>query len=168
MQLLDMSRFFFGSPTTVLYRIAALRGREPVYSESAMHEDTELCYELLRTWDFGFVHQILSCSRTENPSITSAVRRHGLTLLDYFINVSKFGAEYLSDRERSHCLARARSRYMRFLAVSMVRSRGEQFWDYHARGMQSVGLSLNRIALLFPHFLLGLWDALRRRVAGQS
>jgi glycosyltransferase involved in cell wall biosynthesis len=165
MQLLDNSRFFFGSPTTVLYRTAALRGRQPVYSESAMHEDTELCYELLRDWDFGFVHQILSYSRKENPSVTQSVRDHGLTLLDHLINVTKFGPEYLSAEELARCRAQARSRYMRFLGISLLRARGERFWDYHARGLQSIGLSLSRLELVFPHALLGLWAALRRRLS---
>ena len=168
MQLLDNSRFFFGSPTTVFYRTAALRGRNPVYSESALHEDTELCYELLRTWDFGFVHQILSYSRTENASVTQSVRDHGLTLLDHFINVSKFGKEYLSEEELTPCLARSHSRYMRFLGTSLLRSRGERFWDYHARGLRSIGQSLSKRKLVFPYVVLGLWGALRRRLAGQA
>ncbi len=168
MQLLDNSRFFFGSPTTVLYRNSALQGRSPVYSESALHEDTELCYEVLRTWDFGFVHQILSYSRAENAAVTQVVRDHGLTLLDHFINVSKFGKEFLTQEELPRCLARARSRYLRFLGANMLRSRGERFWDYHARGLQSIGLSLSKLGLVFPYAVLGLLAALRRRVAGQG
>src|SRR5438128_1399449 len=59
MQLLD-GCFFFGSPTSILLRAEIMRSREPFYSENRYHEDTESCYEILQTWDFGFVHQILT------------------------------------------------------------------------------------------------------------
>ena len=56
-------RFLFGTPTTLLYRADLVRSREPFYSESSMHEDTELCHEVLADADLGFVHQVLSFSR---------------------------------------------------------------------------------------------------------
>src|SRR5439155_16830470 len=59
MQLLD-NYFFFGSPTSILLRAEIVRSREPFYSENRLHEDTEACYEILQTWDFGFVHQALT------------------------------------------------------------------------------------------------------------
>ena len=120
---------------------------------------------LLRACDFGFVHQILSYSRKENPSVTQSVRDHGLTLLDHFINLTKFGPEYLSEDVLQPCLARARARDTRFLGTSLLRGRGERFWEYHARGLQSIGVSLSRTGLVFPHALLGIWAALRRRMA---
>src|SRR5450759_1540243 len=52
LQLLE-GRFVFGSPTTLLYRSDLLAKREPFYSESSLHEDTELCYETLTKADLG-------------------------------------------------------------------------------------------------------------------
>jgi len=63
----------FGSPTAVMYRSSLIQKGKPFYDESKLHEDTDKCMEILKQWDFGFVHQILSFSRADNESISSAV-----------------------------------------------------------------------------------------------
>src|SRR5215813_13713501 len=64
--------FVFGSPTTLLLRASIVRSRKPFYETGRLHEDTEVCYEILRDWNFGFVHQILSFTRRDNDSIVAA------------------------------------------------------------------------------------------------
>ena len=54
----------------MLYRAEVVRARDPFFCERSLHEDTEACYEILRDWDFGFVHQVLSYWRTQPGSIT--------------------------------------------------------------------------------------------------
>ena len=68
----------FGSPTTVMYRSAVVRHRQPFFDESLLHSDTEKCMEILQDWDFGFVHQIfLSYGRTMQvfPSLDRSLNR---------------------------------------------------------------------------------------------
>ena len=67
LQLLD-NRFIFGSPTNVLYRADLLAKRQPFFDETSLHDDTDLCYEVLADADMGFVHQVLSFSRREAES----------------------------------------------------------------------------------------------------
>ena len=61
-QLLEGDRFF-RSPTTVMYRSAVVRDRAPFYKEGRYFEDTEACFEVLQTWNFGFVQQVLKIGR---------------------------------------------------------------------------------------------------------
>ena len=56
--------FVFGSPTTVMYRSSIVRDSQPFYDDSLLHEDTEKCMQIMESWDFGFVHQVLSFLRT--------------------------------------------------------------------------------------------------------
>ncbi len=37
----------------------------------APFEDSHVCFEILRTWNFGFVHQVLTYSRRDNESFLS-------------------------------------------------------------------------------------------------
>ena len=147
-QLLE-GRFFFGSPTSILMRSEMVRSRDPFYGESTLHGDTEACYELLETWDFGFVHQVLSFTRTDNESITSKVASFNPHILDKLIVVKKFGPMYLTDEEYRQCWNGIESRYLKYLGESLLRRRGGSFWDYHRSGMQTIGYhaALGKLAL---------------------
>src|SRR5204862_7949206 len=52
-QLLDGQFFVFGSPSALLIRGDVVRDRTPFFDESAVHGDTDACYGILQTWDFG-------------------------------------------------------------------------------------------------------------------
>src|SRR5262249_3812907 len=64
--------YIFGSPTTILYRADLVRSRTPFYNEENIHADTEAIIAALQTWDFGFLHQVLTFSR-ERPGSLSTV-----------------------------------------------------------------------------------------------
>src|SRR5207248_10077737 len=48
---------FFGSPSSVLLCSEIVRARDPFYAAATPDTDTAACFEILRDWDFGFVHQ---------------------------------------------------------------------------------------------------------------
>lgn len=140
--------FLFGSPTTVLYRSNLVRGRTSFFSETSLHEDTEVCYEILEHSRFGFVHQALSFTRRENESTSSKVREYNPNLLDKFIVLSKYGRVYLQAKECRDRLTKWRSSYYDFLADSLKARREREFWEYHRRGLATIGenLSFFRVA----------------------
>ncbi len=145
-QLLEACHFF-GSPSTLLFRSDIVRSRRPFYAEGRLHEDTEACYEILEDCDFGFVHQVLSFSRTENDSIMSSTRRFNPALLDKLIIVRKYGRNCLDPDEFAACWRSHESRYLRYLAESALRFRGRDFWDYHIKGLATAGYRLSSIRL---------------------
>jgi len=92
--MLLFHRFFFGSPTNVLYRATSFAPAGRFYTLGRLHEDTEAAYEILLENDFGFVHEILSFMRTDNESLTSAARRFNADPLDYVITLERYGPRF--------------------------------------------------------------------------
>jgi glycosyltransferase involved in cell wall biosynthesis len=136
----------FGSATTVMFRSNIVRSRNPFYSESSRHEDTEACFEILQDYDYGFVHKVLTFTRRENESITTTIRRYDpFYLLCMYILVQKYGLCYLSDEEYEKCYKDIRGRYYRYLAEKWLLSKDKKaLLDYHNQGLNDIGQMLSR------------------------
>jgi glycosyltransferase involved in cell wall biosynthesis len=150
-QLLEGDRFF-RSPTTVMYRSAVVRDRAPFYKEGRYFEDTEACFEVLQTWNFGFVQQVLSFQRDDNESIMSRVKTVDPRwwLLDRFIITRQYGRMFLAEEQFQRRWSVVEREYLNHLASRLWSARSRSFWDYHLRGLESVGykLSPKRMRLL--------------------
>jgi glycosyltransferase involved in cell wall biosynthesis len=149
--------FFFGSPTSVMYRADIVRNKHRFYSETSLHEDTEICYEILLDHDFGFVHQVLSYTRVENESITSMVRDFAPNSLDKFIIANRYAKSFLDDRESKKCVTNAKNNYFQLLAKSIFQCKGQRFWDYQSKGLQSIGYKFSWL-MLWKHIIIELVD----------
>ena len=92
----------FCTPTSIS---AALRKwlaeRNPTFYEEryAPFEDSHVCFDLLRTWNFGFVHQVLTFSRRDNESILSRIRPYLFEPFTRLAKVIAHGRYYLSEEE---------------------------------------------------------------------
>lgn len=65
-----------GSGNTVLFRKSVLKELDchpKIFSETSLHVDTELAYDVMAVSDFGFVFKALSYTRRHNESITSSM-----------------------------------------------------------------------------------------------
>ena len=129
----------FGTPTTVMYRADLVAKRQPFYSETSMHEDTELCHEVLAEADLGFVHQVLSFSRLGNEGILTTIDSFEWRRALFYTLLRRFGARYLSAEEFARRFAALRWDYRRFLAESMLIGREPEFWAYHRQALASIG-----------------------------
>jgi glycosyltransferase involved in cell wall biosynthesis len=143
MHLLGAPVFLFGSETTVMYRSEIVRSRDPFYREDALHSDTEAAHEILLSWDFGFVSQVLSYTRLDDGSIAGRSRQFRPRDLDFFLIVSRIGPRVLSDSELRRVYASARDNYYRAIASrwmqNLLRSQNRDFWAYHRAGLETVG-----------------------------
>ena len=135
-------RYLFGSPTTLLYRSDLLAKREPFYSETSLHDDSDLCYEVLANADLGFVHQVLSFSRVGNSGTLTTIENYFWTLLDLYMTLRKFGPQFLSEEELASRIRPVRAEYLRILGESRLLGREPEFWQYHRRGLATVGEEL--------------------------
>jgi glycosyltransferase involved in cell wall biosynthesis len=139
--------YVFGSANAVLYRSDLVRNRDPFYNESNIHADTEVCFALLTTCDFGFVHQILTFTRLRPVSLTTVSK----DLQTYFASMLQLlvthGPDYLTPNERKVCIAQHLSEYYGFLGKSLLRGRDKQFWEYHKNELNKsrVGFSHTRL-----------------------
>jgi glycosyltransferase involved in cell wall biosynthesis len=140
--------YLFGSPSTVMFRADLVRRRVPFYAEGRLFEDAEVCFDLLVDHDFGFVHQVLSFTRTENDSLWSGMRAYNGWLLARRNQLAQYGRRFLEPDELD-ALWRVRERhYRRFLAEAWLARAEEGFWTFHREGLATVGDTIDRKALV--------------------
>jgi glycosyltransferase involved in cell wall biosynthesis len=139
--------YVFGSATTVLYRSDLVRERSPFYNEANIHADTEVCFDLLRTSDFGFVHQVLSFTRVRAESLTAMSGDLQTSYGGMLHALVTYGPHYLSPGEFETCRREHLRGYYEFLAKSLVKGASQKFWDYHTAKLNELGGGFSRFRL---------------------
>jgi len=146
--------YVFGAPTSVLYRADLVRDRPAFFNESNLHADTEVCFELLKTHDFGFVHQVLTFTRTQDGSLNSFSKDINSNLPASVHYLLKYGPDYLTPGELDERVTLRLRQYYAFLGASVLQRRERSFWDFHKNKLRDLGLPLN-------HWRLGRVVAMR-------
>jgi glycosyltransferase involved in cell wall biosynthesis len=149
-------KYLFGTPTSVLMSSEIVRSRNPFYAERyAPFEDGDACLEVLRSSDFGFVHQVLTYTRLENGGMSS--RLFPLFGAELFVRLSRLvvhGKDYLLPEEYDRCIKRAEREYFLYLTKAAFRLHREppEFWEFHRTGLASCNYSLDwkRLARWLP------------------
>lgn len=152
--------YLFGTPTSLLFRSDLIRTRNPFYDENSLLEDYEVCYEVLKQADFGFVHKILTFSRVSDESLTGQICTYDPYVLHAFICLKKYGSCYLSENEYLERLKDISTRYYEGLAKAFVQRYDKGFWEYHNSGLLSIDCKLDKIIFL-KHVVLELLDLAR-------
>jgi len=140
--------YVFGSPTSILMRGEDVRRRDQFYNQLNFHADWEICYELLKEGDFGFIHQVLTYTRQHAESGTTfATRYHTLrpAALEIFL---RYGPYYLSQQEYDYYLPSRVRPYYNDLAKSVLHLRSKDFWEYHRRELQKLGFRINWLRVI--------------------
>jgi glycosyltransferase involved in cell wall biosynthesis len=140
--------FFVGSPTSIMYRASVVRDREPFYATDQLHEDTDAAYELLKSWDFGFVHQVLTFQRTQTESISGSVSSLRPQGLDKLIVLLHHGRAFLSADEYERTLGAHLRRYARSYVRGALGSDRGAFRRYHDGALAREGYRIPRLVLL--------------------
>jgi glycosyltransferase involved in cell wall biosynthesis len=124
--------YVFGTAQSLLFRSDLVRSRDPFFNEDNLHADMEVCSDLLRSSDFGFVHQVLTFTREREGSLTEMSRWLNTFVGGRLYQLVKYGPEFLSPHEYRSCRAKVLNEYYNFLAVSLLKGRLDtEFWDYH-------------------------------------
>lgn len=140
--------YVFGSPTSLLVRCDEISKRHMPYNEDNPHADKEICFDILRDRDFGFVHQVLTYTR-EHSEAASAFSRQFYT---YFFGdlqiLTKYGRAYLSAEEYEQQIWQRWKRYYAFLGSRMFLTFDKGFWQYHKDTLNRLGypLSVGKVA----------------------
>lgn len=166
MTLLD-DHYLFGSPSTLLVRADVVRGRERFYDEENPHADADVCFDVLRTTDFGFVHQVLTYTRLHDEAETSRADRLHTYRRGWLMTVTKYGPSYLARDEYERYLAWGRwgvLPYGVFLAKSAVKLR---FLDPEFRRYQRGTIALLRRSVGARELGRGIWRGLVARARGR-
>ena len=135
----------FGTPTSILMRSEVVHERNPSFYEEryAPFEDSHVCFDLLRTWNFGFVHQVLTYSRRDNESILSGIRPYRFELFTRLAKVIAHGKYYLSEEEYPAYLKSAEDEYFFFLGRSALQGKGTDFWEFHRKRLASINYKID-------------------------
>jgi glycosyltransferase involved in cell wall biosynthesis len=134
--------FGFGSPTSLLYRADIVRNSEAFYPNPSPHADTSACFKELQSADFGFVYQVLSYERTHvgtQSSTSGDINRYSSAYLN---DLLQYGPFYLSKDEFDRKLKQTLRAYYEYLAINMIKFRGEKFWEYHRTRLQELGFPI--------------------------
>jgi hypothetical protein len=133
--------YVFGAPTATLIRSEIVRARDPFYFEDSVTEDVDIFFEILQSWDFGFVPDILTWTRRTNESTVSEINS-GLLELTRMVEIEKYGRTCLDEQEFRQTRLRIRRAYHRVLGEAVLRGRSRKFWDVHRRGLRFAGQHL--------------------------
>jgi len=134
----------FGSPTSMLIHADEVRKRPTFYNVTNPHADMEVCLDILRERDFGFVHQMLTFSHHHADSETGFATRVGTSYLGSIQHLTKYARFYLNAKEYNALMKRRWDRYYKFLASSLFRKKEKWFWEWHRKEMARLGYTLSR------------------------
>jgi glycosyltransferase involved in cell wall biosynthesis len=175
-----MGKALFGSPTCVMYLSDIVRSRTDFFSTTTPYfEDAEVCFEILRNHDFGFVPQILTFNRRDNYSYWSKLESHSPRVLLELMFIHRFGEYFFEPREFGRRTREIENVFYGLLAGSALRAQGKDFWRFHSEGLSWLGrkMSIRKIALEVVLRLMNsalnpklgfeeLWRVVRGKVAG--
>lgn len=139
--------YVFGSPSSLLIRSDLVRGRAPFYTETKPWKDVSVCYELLQTCDFGFVHQVLTFSRRHAGAESFNAAQSGLYEVGKLASLVRFGAVFLPPDEYERRLRTLLDEYYRFLVRHVLMRRDRALWEFHRSEARALGLLLSPLAL---------------------
>jgi glycosyltransferase involved in cell wall biosynthesis len=137
----------FGSPTSLLMRSDVVRPRNPSFYDErhAPFEDSHACFDLLLTWNFGFVHQVLTYSRRDQESSLRRIRPYRFDLFSRFAKIIAHGRNYLSEDEYKYVFEEAKHTYFYFLGRSALQGKDPDFWNFHRSRLASIDYHLDAI-----------------------
>jgi glycosyltransferase involved in cell wall biosynthesis len=149
--------YLFGSPTSLLIRADEVRKRPDFFNEANPQADKEICFDILRNGDFGFVHQVLTFTRDHaeaDPSRTKSFhmsRQGDLTIL------MRYGRDFLNPTEFKICEKRQWKEYYSMLGSLVFQKKTPKFWQSHMTMLSTIGCRLNWIRVAGAA-LMGLLD----------
>ena len=149
----------FGNPTSCLYRSELVRSEASMFPHSLPHADTSACYKLLKDWDFGFVHEVVSVERVHSCRESSRVARLGMGNTAYLDDCLTYGPTYLSHDEFVSRRDELLEDYYQWLGGCVLKLKGTEFWNFHRSRLKELGhpIRWTRIAkCVFKEMLLEL------------
>jgi glycosyltransferase involved in cell wall biosynthesis len=135
--------YTFGAPSAILMRSDLLRGYENFYNETHFGSDQEACLELLQFSDFGFVHQVLSYSRSHEGSVTSKMNDLQPEIFAFLYMFKNYGKVFLSSAEYEEGLRDIMEKYYRVLGRKVTDFRNKKFWEFQRESLSSLGESID-------------------------
>ncbi len=133
------------SPSALLFRMAAVRGRQPFFTPELLYADVMAFYEVLRSWDFGLVPEVLTTVGRDAGSVTNKVTKaYNKMFASNLHLLVMYGPEFLDSSRYRKRLEERVQLYYEYLGRSWFDLRLPGFWEFHAAGLRSCGLTLDQ------------------------
>ena len=146
---LNQKYYLFGSPTSLLIRSDLIRKRNPFYQEKYLQVvDQEVCYYLLKNYDFGFVHDVLTHSRIHESSVTSTVTPLNRLMIEELTLLVEYGKYFMDEDSYLNCLNARLEKYYKYLGVSLLSNKNKEFWNFHKDSLRRIGFNLRKSKLI--------------------
>jgi hypothetical protein len=130
-----------------------------------VHADTEVCFELFKVADFGFVHQVLTFTRVRPESLYARSLAMETPMAAILRLLVTYAPSYLTPEELERAVDRHLDQYYRLLGKNLLLLRRDrQFWDFHKAALRDSGSGYSR-ARVARGTLAFLAHALFRRVS---
>ena len=140
--------YVFGTATSLLYRADLVRSHEPFFNEANIHADMEVCIALLKSCNFGFVHQVLTVTRARQGSRVTVSRNINTLAASKLYQLAKYGLDFLTPTEFNNCVRNSLSEYYWYLAGNALRRRSKSFWVFHEKALCTAGVGYDRRRLV--------------------
>jgi len=137
-----------GTPSATLLRSEIVRSRNPFYDARSVVPDVEVCFNILQSWDFGFVHQVLTYTRRYNDSWMSVLKHLNLQTLAELIAIRKYGVLFLNSEEYARRSRHIERKYHRALGENVLRGMPTPFWDLQRHVLSNIGEELHWLQLI--------------------
>jgi glycosyltransferase involved in cell wall biosynthesis len=143
--------YVFGAPTATLIRSDFIRKVQNFYDEANLHADSTACFRILQEADFGFVHQVLTFTRTRGESNTTFAERMNSIPLSFLTELVQFGPSCLNPEELEQRMKSRTKEYYQILAEGLLQLRGRGYWEFHKTWLRKLGIPLS-----WPRLIQGL------------
>ncbi len=124
-----------------------VRRHEKFFPNQGVHADTSACCMTSLLSDYAFVHQVLSFERVHDLRVTTDCQSLNTYLSCHIADVLEYGEACLGAGERQQVLRRLMNQYYEFPAVSVLKFRGRDFWDYYTERLREIGHPLSHLRL---------------------
>jgi glycosyltransferase involved in cell wall biosynthesis len=138
----------FGSPTATLIRSDFIRKQHDFYDEGNLHADSTACFRILQEADFGFLHQVLTFTRSQDESHATFTERMNSIHLSYLTELIQFGPKCLDASEYENRLADRLSIYYQVFAEGLLQLRGRKYYEFHRDWLSYLGAPLSAPRML--------------------
>jgi len=134
--------YVFESANAVLYRADLVRRKPAFYNENNIHADTEACFALLKSNDFGFVHQILTYTRVRSESLKASSNDLQTAHAGMLQILLTHGPDYLTQNDLDRLTRKHISNYYAFLGKCLLLVQ-KRTLDYHRGKLVEAGVGFN-------------------------
>jgi glycosyltransferase involved in cell wall biosynthesis len=141
----------FWTPSCVLYRSELVRSQANFFPGSAPSADLAAFLESLKSWDYGFVRQILSFERIHDEAASHKLTEFDSYTIDRIEFLMQYGPTYLKPEEIEYRKKTLFQEYHKNLAIAAINIRDSEFWRFHKSRIEALG---------YPFYSFGLAKAI--------